>query len=217
MSAAALLVACTGVTPAEAVRAAKKVAFASDAGSVNKIKASRSPKPGQLLPLGDDGKFPPSVLSGTSGTRGPRGLQGPTGTDGARGPSDVYATARNGIALPVPPQVPGTVVSLTNVPAGKYLAIASGSLVYQDVGAEGQSYWRCWISINGDAPGNASVSWIGPDSARAGSFALQQAMVLSAPSTIRAMCQHDGATPAGNPRVDHATLSAIRTDNLVIQ
>ena len=90
-------------------------------------------------------------------------------------------------------------------------------VVYQDAGAAGSSYWRCYLTVNGDLTGAATVSAIGPDTVTAGSFAVQQGVSLSAPSTIRVVCQHDGPTPAGNPRVDHGQLTAIRTENLVVQ
>lgn len=62
---------------------AKRAAFAKNAGAVNGIKASRTPMPGKLVPLGTDGKFPASVgLAGPKGDKGDTGAQGPAGLSG---------------------------------------------------------------------------------------------------------------------------------------
>jgi hypothetical protein len=62
---------------------AKRAAFAKNAGAVNGIKASRTPMPGKLVPLGTDGKFPASVgLAGPKGDKGDTGVQGPAGISG---------------------------------------------------------------------------------------------------------------------------------------
>jgi hypothetical protein len=86
LSATALVVALLGVTPlGEAAGNAVRVAlFAKNAGKVNGIKASRRPKPGQLVPLGPSGQFPESVA--------PRGPQGPRGETGPQGPAGPPAT-----------------------------------------------------------------------------------------------------------------------------
>jgi hypothetical protein len=61
---------------------AKRADFARNAGAVNGIKASKTPKPGKLIPLGPDGKFPTSV-----GLAGPKGEKGDKGDTGAQGPA----------------------------------------------------------------------------------------------------------------------------------
>ncbi len=72
--------------------------FARNAGAVNGIKASRTPKPGRLVPLGRNAKLPAAVLPlrrgergepgrpGPAGPPGPAGAQGPAGPPGASGP-----------------------------------------------------------------------------------------------------------------------------------
>ena len=66
--------------------------FARNAGAVNGIKASRTPKPGRLVPLGRNAKLPAVVLPlrrgerGEPGRPGPAGPQGPAGAPGAAGP-----------------------------------------------------------------------------------------------------------------------------------
>src|SRR5690348_6578506 len=87
MAAVALGFAATGVTPAEAVHAVKRAAFASNAGAVDGISASRTPKAGKLLPLDASGRVPAAALPGSAFARGPRGTQGPVGATGPTGPS----------------------------------------------------------------------------------------------------------------------------------
>jgi hypothetical protein len=82
LSATALVVALFGATPlGEAARDAVPFAlFARNAAKVSGIKASRKPKPNQLLALGANGKFPDTVVP--QGPRGPQGEQGPQGPPG---------------------------------------------------------------------------------------------------------------------------------------
>lgn len=105
LSSIALLVAVFGATPVgraagELARAVVPFAqkagyaktsgfakYAGDATTVNGIKAARVPKPGLLVPLGPDGKFPSSV--GEAGAVGPRGATGPQGTAGKNGATNV--------------------------------------------------------------------------------------------------------------------------------
>lgn len=62
-------------------------AFAANAGAVNGIKASRTPKPGRLVPLGRNAKLPASVVPSQRGARGATGPAGPAGPPGATGPA----------------------------------------------------------------------------------------------------------------------------------
>jgi hypothetical protein len=96
LSAAALVIAVLGGTPlGHAARqgVARVALYAKNAGKVGGIAASKKPKPGKLVPLGKNGKFPASVLpggvrgpAGPEGARGPAGPAGPQGAAGARGP-----------------------------------------------------------------------------------------------------------------------------------
>ncbi len=73
--------------------------FARNAGAVNGIKASRTPKPGRLVPLGRNAKLPAAVLPlrrgerGEPGRPGPAGPQGPAGAQGPAGPAGPPGTA----------------------------------------------------------------------------------------------------------------------------
>jgi hypothetical protein len=84
LSATALVVALLGATPlGEAARNAVPLAlFARNSAKVSGIKASRTPKANQLLPLGANGKFPDSVVP--TGPRGPQGERGPAGPAGTQ-------------------------------------------------------------------------------------------------------------------------------------
>jgi hypothetical protein len=76
------LLGSTSVGHAFSSGVAKRAVFAKNAGAVNHIKASRTPRPGMLVPLGQDGKFPASV-----GLAGPKGEKGDKGDTGAQGPA----------------------------------------------------------------------------------------------------------------------------------
>jgi hypothetical protein len=73
LSSTALAVALFGATPlgeaagdlaGKIVPRAKRADYAANAGAVNGIKASRTPKAGFLVPLGAGGKLPSSVVGG---------------------------------------------------------------------------------------------------------------------------------------------------------
>jgi Collagen triple helix repeat (20 copies) len=100
LSATSLLVALFGSTPLGHAVASKVPPFAKQAGyaqragiaaALSGIKVSEQPRPGMLLPLGSDGKFPASVgaigPTGPKGDKGDRGEQGPAGQKGATGPA----------------------------------------------------------------------------------------------------------------------------------
>ena len=71
--------------------AASRTLFAKNADTVDKIHASKTPKPNKLLPLNKAGKLPASVLTldqgpkGDTGAQGQQGLQGPQGEKGPKG------------------------------------------------------------------------------------------------------------------------------------
>ncbi len=92
VAAAALVVAVLGTTPLSraaitaAVPLAKRAYLADTAKNairVGNIKASRTPTAGMLVPLGANGKFPPSV--GAAGPAGQEGVKGEPGRDGVSG------------------------------------------------------------------------------------------------------------------------------------
>jgi hypothetical protein len=97
LSATALTVALFGATPVGYAVGSKVPFFAKTAGYANRagsaaalggVKLSKQPRPGTLLPLGADGRFPASVgLAGPPGPKGEKGDPGPAGPKGAVGPA----------------------------------------------------------------------------------------------------------------------------------
>jgi len=122
LAATALLVALLGSTSlGEAARDlasavppfAKKAGYATNAGAVGGIKASRKPKPGFLVPLGADGKFPAAV--GLAGPQGPKGDTGETGPAGPTGLSELEIVT----AQSVNDSLAGLKTATASCPAGK--------------------------------------------------------------------------------------------------
>jgi Collagen triple helix repeat (20 copies) len=105
--------------------------FASNAGAVNGIKASRKPVPRRLLPLGRNGKFPASVVPVARGARGADGAPGVRGPEGARGPAGEPGAA--GPVGPVGPPGPATHAQRVNVDVpvntAAHLVLSLGGLV----------------------------------------------------------------------------------------
>ncbi len=101
----ALVVALIGTPFVQAAASAVgRALFANNAGAVNGIKASKTPKPGQLLALNRSGKLPASVvpagLRGEKGETGARGPQGQVGTPGIQGPPGTAASIADGSITP---------------------------------------------------------------------------------------------------------------------
>ena len=117
LSAAAFVIALMGVTPlGQATRDA--LPFAKNADRVDTLHASKTPRAGQLYPLGANKKFPAKVLSvtrgpkgetgemGLSGPTGPKGVAGargpagPPGAQGLPGPNSLFYVWSNSVTLP---------------------------------------------------------------------------------------------------------------------
>jgi hypothetical protein len=150
LSATALAVAFLGSTPAgEAVaqavsplaKRAERADYARNAGAVNGISASRTPRAGKLLALGKDGRFPASVaLGGPTGPAGPKGDRGEPGARGPIGPKGepgpISPAGSQGVEGPPGPRgVSGWEVTLSvgfDIPAGKtagHIAYCTGQKV----------------------------------------------------------------------------------------
>lgn len=151
--------------------------------------------------------------------RGPRGAQGPQGVGGDRGPSDVITASRNGVTISTTGPTSTDVVTLNNVPPGKWWVLASTSAVYEGSGAVGSDYFRCGLTFGGESGRATSVARVGLDgiAAAAAVLTVHEGRELSAPTSIRLRCGHDLTLPSGVPRFDHAQITAIRTANLEIQ
>jgi hypothetical protein len=113
LSGAALMLALLAASPAGGAARRSIAAFARNAGAVNGIRASRTPKPGRLVPLGKNAKLPSSVVPtargarGLPGPRGPVGPAGPEGPEGATGPAGPGASK---IAFDAPANTPTATV-----------------------------------------------------------------------------------------------------------
>jgi hypothetical protein len=97
----ALVLTALAAGPAGGAARRTIAAFAANAGAVNGIKASRTPKPGRLVPLGRNAKLPASVVPsrrGARGATGPQGQAGPVGPVGPQGPAGVPGAAGPGAA-----------------------------------------------------------------------------------------------------------------------
>jgi hypothetical protein len=95
---AALLLVLLAASPAGGAAGRSIAAFARNAGAVNGIKASRTPKPGRLVPLGKNAKLPSSVVPTARGARGLPGSRGPVGPAGPQGPPGATGPAGPGAA-----------------------------------------------------------------------------------------------------------------------
>jgi hypothetical protein len=124
LAGAALLLAVLTASPAGSAARRSIAAFALNAGAVNGIKASKTPKPGRLVPLGKNAKLPSSVvptvrgprgLPGPQGPAGPPGPVGPQGSQGLQGPQGAPGLAGPGaakLAFDVPANTPaGTILT----------------------------------------------------------------------------------------------------------
>jgi hypothetical protein len=115
----ALALAALAASPAGGAARRSIAAFATNAGAVNGIKASRTPKPGRLVPLGRNAKLPASVVptargprgaTGAAGAAGPTGPQGPAGQQGPPGATGPAGPGAAKLAYDVPANTPATTI-----------------------------------------------------------------------------------------------------------
>jgi hypothetical protein len=107
-------------------------AFARNAGAVNGIRASRTPKPGRLVPLGRNAKLPSSVVPTVRGARGPQGPVGPVGPRGPQGQGGPAGPGASKVAFDVPANTPtATILTI----GGLILRAACSSAGDMSVGA----------------------------------------------------------------------------------
>ena len=113
---AALALAVLTASPAGGAARRSIAAFAKNAGAVNGIKASRTPKPGRLVPLGRNAKLPASVVPTARGERGPsgppgaQGLQGPVGPQGPPGAIGPAGPGAAKLGFDVPANTPAATI-----------------------------------------------------------------------------------------------------------
>ena len=204
LSAAAFVIALMGVTPlGQATRDA--LPFAKNADRVDTLHASRTPKAGQLYPLGANKKFPAKVLSVTRGPKGepgdmglmgptgPRGWRGAIGPQGPIGPSTMHANDYGDYwELATEPEA--TIMRTLTLGAGFWFVYAQG---FADNSATMPLTLRCYI----DAPAGAT----GIDDAQLhqvavgdrGWFVLGAALNLSAQGNVTLSCSKGTGAESG--------------------
>ena len=173
LSTTALVIAIFGSTPIGSAGVnlldkvpayATKAGFANNAGAVDGIKASETPKAGQLVPLGSDGKFPDSVgVAGPAGPAGPAGAVGPagpvgpagavgkTGATGATGaPGATGATGVTGHTGATGPAGPAGAAGLTTITVRNGTASKGNSVAFCNSGerATGGGYDAAAVPAN---------------------------------------------------------------------
>jgi hypothetical protein len=102
----------------------KRALYARNAGSVDGIRASRTPHRGKLIALPATGKLPISILPAS--LRGARGPAGPAGSDGTDGSGGSVLVAAAGSAVNV--GTAQTAVVTLPLKAGSYALVAKASL-----------------------------------------------------------------------------------------
>lgn len=211
LSALALLVALSGVTPATAVSVVKRALSAKNADAVDGISASRSPKARQLVPLGANRKLPRSVIP-LVGTRGPRGPAGPPGAGG--GATAVRFASSPNVAIPRQANLAAEVARLDNVPAGKWLLLWTGAV--QLVSGSQATTAACSLQI-GNRSFAATDATIGgtPGAALSATLAGTGTTDSPAPFSVTLRCAQNHEIPPGvDPLVHDQHIVAIRADEL---
>jgi hypothetical protein len=213
----AFVIALCGVTPAEAVRTVKRALSANNADAVNHIGASRVPKAGQLLPLGNDGRFPiaviPTTARGPRGAEGPRGEAGPQGQRGGAGNSDIRLNHGAPLRLPQGARVTVQAARIDNLPAGKWFLQWTATA---DYGAGEAVDVSCALKT-GSETGAVADNRLGITTGASythvfGSFTgVEQPQPFSA----QLLC-HTGQNTSGTVGMDDQKIVAIRADQLEI-
>jgi hypothetical protein len=201
------------VSPADAVRSVKRALFADNAGSVNGIKASKTPQPGRLLPLGSDGKLAASALPAQ--LRGPLGPAGPSGAAGPPGPSSARIVTPDLVGLSSFVGVTTTVASLSNVAAGAYLAFFTAEADYRSAGV--RMYIVCDLRLNGNIIGGTKAI-VGDAAGSTGSLnvALVRPIDRMAPFDLTVTCYPDQPAPTGQPagEIQSQALAVVKLDSV---
>jgi hypothetical protein len=213
--------------PSYAERVVKR---AVSADKVDGLHASKKPRAGRLLALDRNAKIPASALpTGTVGAPGPAGPQGPRGDtgpagpqgpkgdpgpagpqgeQGAPGPSDLFVDSNWNVTV----YAPTTIAQLT-LPAGEYLATATGSFVAFSDSAELTA--AATIAHDSTTLGS-SFAYVGDGPGYAGyvPFAATAAVSLPGGGTIELRARHTSLDPGDPFAVSAASLTAIKVGAL---
>lgn len=94
-----------------------------------------------------------------------------------------------------------------------------GSASVVNDGSTSSDYFRCSFRFATSSGSAGSVSRVGGDAIAtvAANLVVQEGRVLASSTKVTFVCGHDQNLPGGTPRVDHAQITAIRTDNLTMQ
>lgn len=219
IAAAALVVSVCGVSPADAVRAVKR---ALNADAVDGLSASRAPRPGQLLALDGNARFPPSALPGN--VRGPRGPEGPTGATGPggvvgaagpRGPVGPTGSAeayidRNNLSNDLPTAAT-TIIAEVRVPAGAY-ALDFSAHTYTSAPS---TFVDCQLTTNGQqVVKTAALVGAAAEATVEAVLAMTEAVTLPETTVVRALCSERGSTDV---QLTDARLRATRLTSVIEQ
>jgi hypothetical protein len=187
---------------------AKTAGFAKNAGAVQGIKASKTPKAGYLLALNTSKKFPASV--GAIGPKGPPGAQGAPGAQGPPGPSDAFSRFRNGpVFIPYSASGKASIIHL-DLGAGNY-AIIGKAWIENDAGT-GTSDVECDLALSGGPFDRGRVGLqdknVGP--AKEGTMALTVVGTLAAAGGVDMNCTNFGN---GYTQANYIKVTAIKVDH----
>jgi hypothetical protein len=187
---AALAVAVLGLTPAGQAASSliAQVSVAQDTSAVNGIRASRTPRPNRLLPLGADARFPEAVVPRLSGARGPQGGAGEAGPAGAAGHDGGKAViVQRDDPLELPHDGAGaTVLRIDDVDAGAFVLTADVEL--SSVQSH-SSPVRCALVRDGAELGHGVASvGTGPGGARLATLSLVGVLDAANRATIVLRC-----------------------------
>lgn len=153
--------------------------------------------------------------SAVRGPRGPAGPTGPAGATGPSGPSNIVSAYRNVIPMSLTGPSAVDVVTL-NLPAGSWSLVGSASAVFFGPGSD---FFRCSFTFGATAGNANSVARVGadPGSSQAADLVVHEGHVLDGAAPVRLRCGHDIDLSSGTPRIDHAQITAVRTDGLDLQ
>jgi Collagen triple helix repeat (20 copies) len=185
------------------------------------VAGATGPEGPQGLPgaTGATGARGEQGLAGSTGPSGPEGAQGPVGPTGAQGAtgatgagaSNGYATAAQGVDVPLPQDMNEETIATLTLPAGSYILSASVSLVR--TGGTGTQSGYCAFAAPTSAFGY--IDW-GIDTA--GTPALVGSVQLLEEADVTMGCAHTVAPASGAVvSVDSFGFTAIQVATLTIQ
>lgn len=211
---AAMLLALAGLTPAgiAATKAVDRVLFAGETSSVNGLRVSRTPRPNRLLPLGNDARFPASVVPRLPGMRGAPGDTGPAGTTGEAGQDGgraVIVTRDDPVELNQAAQ-PQTVITIDNLEPGAFVLTGMVELSSPQLAP---TRVRCAFLSGPDEIGSGIVTvGTAPGGATIATLPLVAATRHDLPATVRVDCTPQ--VPDHAIDIERAQVAALRVDSI---